>query len=90
MKVVAASYVDWTSMWKILLISIGAGAGLVTIYSIGLVALSVSGYVRSKDEQAAGEQAAPRHNVAALIGAILCLVLVAALAVYGIHVIFKK
>jgi hypothetical protein len=80
-----SSYVDWTSMWKILLISIGAGAGLVTVYALGLFALSASGYLRSDDEPVAA-----RHNVAALAAAVLCLAIVAAGAVYGIHVIFAK
>jgi hypothetical protein len=42
----STSYVDWPSMGKILLISIAAGAGLVTVYSVGLLALSASGYLR--------------------------------------------
>ncbi len=42
----SSSYVDWSSMWKILAISLGAGAGLVAVYAIGLLALSASGYLR--------------------------------------------
>lgn len=80
----STQYVDWASMWKILLISIGAGAGLVGVYSIGLLALSVSGYFRSGTEQTA------TRNTAALVGAVLCLVVVAAGAIYGIHVILAK
>jgi hypothetical protein len=85
MAVLADSYVDWSSMGKILLISICAGAGLVTIYSIGLMALSASGYMRTSDGQAS-----ERHNVAALIGACLCLVVVVGAAIYGIQVMFDK
>ncbi len=80
----STQYVDWGSMWKILLISIGAGAGLVTVYSIGLLALSASGYFRPTGEQVA------QRNVVALVGAVVCLVIVAAGAVYGIHIIFNK
>ena len=49
MNVIAAStsYVDWSSMWKILVIGLGAGAGLAVVYSLGLVALSASGYLPS-------------------------------------------
>ena len=82
----SSSYVDWTSMWKILLISVGAGAGLVAVYSLGLLALSASGYLRSGDESGP----AARHNAVALAAGALCLAIVAAGAVYGIHVIFTK
>lgn len=85
MVVLADSYVDWASMWKILVISVAAGAGLVTIYSIGLLALSASGYLRGGDEGAS-----TRRNVAALVAAAICLLVVAAGAVYGIRVIFTK
>ncbi len=84
--VLADSYVEWASMWKILVISIAAGAGLVTVYSIGLLALSASGYLRRGDT----EQAAPRRNVVALVAAATCLLVVAAGAAYGIRVIFTK
>ena len=85
MVVLADSYVEWSSMWKILVISVAAGAGLVTIYSIGLLALSASGYLRRGDEEAS-----TRRNVAALVAATICLLVVAAGAVYGIRVIFTK
>ncbi len=80
-----SSYVDWPSLWKILLISIGAGAGLVTVYSVGLLALSVSGYLRRGDEPAPH-----RRNVLALAAAVICLAIVAAAAAYGIHVMLAK
>ncbi len=81
-----SSYVDWPSMWKILLISIGAGAGLVTVYSVGLLALSASGYLPRGEEQAD----APRRNVALLITAVICVAVVVAAAGYGIHVMLEK
>ncbi len=84
MTVLADPYVDWASMWQILLISVGAGAGLVTIYAVGLLALSASGYLRPREATAAS-----RH-VSALVAAVLCLVVVVGAAVYGIHVIFAK
>ncbi len=85
MVVLADSYVDWASMWKILAISVAAGAGLVMVYSIGLLALSASGYVRRGDHEASG-----RRNVAALVAAAICLLVVAAGVAYGISVIFDK
>lgn len=80
----SSSYVDWSSMFQVLIISIIAGAGLVTVFSLGLRALSASGYVRIADEQA------PRRNVAALAGAALCLLIVIAGAIYGIYIMLDK
>jgi hypothetical protein len=40
MIVTASSYVDWASMWKILVISVIVGAGLATVFAVGLVSLS--------------------------------------------------
>lgn len=84
MTLAGSSYVDWPSMFKILLISVIAGAGLVTVFSLGLLALSASGYVRIGDEQA------PRRNIAALGGAIICLLIVIGAALYGIQIMFDK
>jgi hypothetical protein len=83
--VIAASYVDWSSMWKILVIGLGAGAGLTLVYSLGLVALSASGYMHSG---ATGTK--PQRNLLAFVGALFCLVIVLAAAGYGISVIFSK
>ena len=87
MNVIAAStsYVDWSSMWKILVIGLGAGAGLAVVYSLGLVALSASGYLPSGTT---GTK--PPRNAFALAGAIVCLLVVLAAAAYGISVIFTK
>jgi hypothetical protein len=87
MNLIAAStsYVDWSSMWKILVIGLGAGAGLAVVYSLGLVALSASGYLPSG---VTGTK--PQRNVFALVGAIVCLLVVLAAAAYGISVIFTK
>jgi ABC-type nickel/cobalt efflux system permease component RcnA len=80
-----STYVDWSSMGKILLISIAAGAGLVSVYSLGLLALSASGYVRREDDASQ-----PQRNVLALVAAVICLCVVVAAAIYGIRVIFEK
>jgi hypothetical protein len=84
-SVLATTYVDWPSMWKILIISVIAGAGLVTVYSLGLRALSASGYLRGDDDSAQSGR-----SIVALIVAALCLLVVVAAAAYGIHVIFAK
>ncbi len=102
----STSYVDWPSMWKILGISIAAGAGLVTVYSVGLLALSASGYLRGANtntvshtgSHAVGSEgtgsdtavATPRRHVVPLIAAVICLAIVVAAAAYGIHVMLAK
>ncbi len=89
MTLASGSYVDWGSMGKILVISIIAGAGLVTVYSVGLLTLSKSGYVRTIDDGSSPGGPAQR-NVAALLAAVICGLIVAAGVVYGIHEIFDK
>ena len=93
----STSYVDWPSMWKILLISVGAGAGLVAVYALGIRALSASGYLRGDDgDTGTGAHAAShgtttrQRNVLALLAAVLCLAIVVGAAVYGIHVMLAK
>ncbi len=81
----STGYVDWSSMWKILVISIAAGAGLVTVFSIGMVALSASGYVRS-----GGEEPAAAHHVLPLVVCVVCGLIVLAGVGYGVHTIFTK
>jgi hypothetical protein len=81
----SSAYVDWSSMWKILVISIVAGAGIVTVFSIGMVALSASGYLRG----GAPDSSAERH-VLPLAVCVVCGLIVVAAVVYGIHVIFTK
>jgi hypothetical protein len=82
--VLASSYVDWASMGKILLISVVVGAGGVTLYAVGLRALSASGYLHQ------GDQPGQQRRVALLLVAVICLVVVVAAAIYGIHVMFAK
>lgn len=43
----ASAYVDWKAMGEIVLIGLVGGAGLVGVFSVGLVALSHSGYTDS-------------------------------------------
>jgi hypothetical protein len=85
MRVLADSYVDWASMWKILVISVCVGAGLVTVYAVGLRALSASGYLRVGEDQAQ-----PKRNAFVLVAAIICIAIVAAGALYGLNVMFDK
>ena len=69
-------------------ISIVAGAGLVTVFAIGLLALSASGYIR--DAEAQQTDAVVRRNVPALAVAVVCAVIVILAVIYGLHEIFVK
>jgi hypothetical protein len=40
--ILATQYVDWNSMWKILVIGVLGGAGLTGVFSFGLVALNAA------------------------------------------------
>jgi cation transporter-like permease len=77
------AYVDWGSMGKILLISVIAGAGLVAVYALGLVALSMSGFLQRAE-------GGPDHRIGPLLVCILCGLVVIAAVVFGIHTIFTK
>jgi hypothetical protein len=86
--VTAASYVDWGSMWKILVISLICGVGLVAVFAVCLLALSRSGYIR--DAEAQQTDAVVRRNAPALAVAVACAVIVIIAAIYGLHEIFVK
>jgi O-antigen ligase len=86
--VTASSYVDWSSMWKILVISLIVGAGLATVFAVGLVALSASGYIH--DAEAPQTGAVVQRNVLALAVAVVCAVIVVLAVIYGVHEIFAK
>ena len=84
----SSSYVDWASMWKILGISIIVGAGLVTVFAVGLVSLSASGYIH--DAEAPQTDAVARKNIPALAVSVVCALIVVLAIVYGVHEILAK
>lgn len=84
MVVIASALIQWDAMVKILLIGIVAGAGLVTVFSFGLVALSASGYIEPADGSAT------KKNVLALLVSGLCFLTVIGGALFGIWEIFNK
>ena len=84
----SSAYINWSSLGTVLLIGILAGAGAVALYSLGLVALSASGYMPSADAQTEGRVV--KRNPLALVGGIVCLLGVAGIAVVGILEIFIK
>ncbi len=86
--IASSAYINWSSLGTVLLIGILAGAGAVALYSLGLVALSVSGYMPGADGQTDGR--AVKRNPLALVGGIVCLLGVVGIAVVGILEIFVK
>jgi hypothetical protein len=81
----ATAYVDWSALWQILVIGLLAGAGLVAVYSVGLVCWSKSGYGQTTPDGAA----APRHLVG-LVAAMGCFAVVVGGVVWGIVVMLAK
>jgi len=78
----SSSYVDWSAMGEILGIGLLAGAGLVAVFSFGLVFLSHSGYEAGTDTV--------RRNPFVLIAAAICFLIVVGGVAYGIDVMLAK
>ncbi|HVX21998.1 MAG TPA: hypothetical protein VHB02_11665 [Acidimicrobiales bacterium] len=77
----SSTYVTWTAMWEIVAIGLGAGAGLTAVFSVGLVALSIT----RRDGGVGG--------VRSIVGwtlAVLCFLVVLGGIAYGISVMFTK
>ncbi len=85
MELLASSgYVDWASLWKIVVIGLLAGSGLVGVYSIGLVALSWT-EVGGKNKAAATTRGA-----IGWVLAVLCFLIVVGGVAYGIDSMLAK
>jgi hypothetical protein len=84
-SLVAMQYVDWTSMWRILVIGILGGAGLTGIFSFGLVALHAAGMDRTTPT---GERM--RLDVWWVVVAVVCFGVVLAGVGYGIYSMLAK
>jgi hypothetical protein len=81
---IAASYVDWNAMWKIVVIGLLGGAGLTAVYSIGLLALNSGGVTHPDDAQ-------PTHrNILLIVVAVLCFLVVLGGVAYGIDTMLSK
>jgi len=78
----ASSYVTWKAMWEIVVIGLVAGAGLTAVYSVGMVALSVTRRV--------GGGAGGARSVVGWVLAVLCFLVVVGGVAYGISVMFTK
>jgi hypothetical protein len=80
-----SQYIEVGALIKILLIGLVAGAGLTAVYSLGVFGLSRGGYGGAADKGPASAR-----NPAALVGAVLCFLVVAAGIGYGISVALTK
>lgn len=87
MHVLAAGggYVDWSALWKIVVVGLLAGAGLTTVYSLGILLLSRAG--AGDGEATAG---AARPHLVTWVGAVLCFLVVLGGIAYGIDTMLAK
>ncbi len=82
MLLASSQYVDWSAMGEILAIGLLAGAGLVGVFSIGLVFLSHSGFEAGTDTV--------RRNPFVLAASVICFLIVVGGVAYGIDVMLAK
>ncbi|GAA4564594.1 hypothetical protein [Planotetraspora kaengkrachanensis] len=73
-------YVDVDALWKVLVAGLAGGVGLVALFAVGLVGLSMR----------TSEHAASRTGAAGLAVALVCFTLVVAGAALGLYVMLKK
>ncbi len=79
----ASSYVDWSAMWQILVAGLLGGAGLVAVYSFGLVFVNAAGGLRT------GQPMRGRRLLELTAAAVCFLVVIGGIA-YGISVMLTK
>jgi hypothetical protein len=79
----ASSYVDWSALWQILVAGLLGGAGLVAVYSFGLVFVNSAGGLRSG-------QPMRGRRLLELIAAAGCFLVVIGGIAYGISVMLTK
>ncbi|RLV48933.1 hypothetical protein D9V37_10080 [Nocardioides mangrovicus] len=79
-----SDYIDLATVGKVIGFAIVAGAGLPLVFALGLRSLSVG--TAEGDEQSFQVT----KNPAALVGAVVCFLLVAAAIVYAVYLITHK
>lgn len=70
-----SDYVDWTTLGKILGIGLGAGAGFVVVFALGVVGIG---------------QFTDHKRSAGLVAAVVCFLVCAGAIAYGITVMMAK
>ena len=81
-----SEYVDTTALLEVLLTSLVGGAGLVTMFAVGL--LGLSRYRPATGD--AGEAAGVRGSVAGLVLAVTCFAVVLVGVGLGLYVMLAK
>ena len=80
-------WINFTALWKIIVLGFLAGAGLPALFAIGLRSLSIpraGGSVAS-----ASDDQVYAGNPVGLVGALLCFAIILAAIGYGIYFIVK-
>jgi hypothetical protein len=73
-------YVDVEALWKVLLVGLAGGVGLVALFAVGLVGLSAR----------TGSNAGSSARTVGLAVAVVCFAIVVAGAALGLYVMLKK
>jgi hypothetical protein len=81
--VLASSYVDWSALWQIFVAGLLGGAGLVAVYSFGLVFVNSAGGLRTGQPMRA-------RRLLELVAAAICFLIVIGGIAYGISVMLTK
>jgi hypothetical protein len=79
----AGDYVNWSDLGQILGIGLLAGAGLVAVYSLGLRLLAAGGGLGQGTKRGLG-------GTVAVIGAVVCFLVVLGGVAWGIDVMLAK
>ena len=84
MFVLATPIVDWNAMWKIFLVALAAGAGVVVMFGFVLLGLKIA------DRSGPAEPAAPDRELGGLTLAVVCALICAGVVVIGVYAMTKK
>ena len=84
MFVLATPMVDWNAMWRIFLVALAAGAGVVVMFGFVLLGLKIA------DRSRAGGTHGSGSRVGGLTLAIVCALICAGVVVIGVYAMTKK
>jgi heme/copper-type cytochrome/quinol oxidase subunit 2 len=84
MFVLATPIVDWNAMWKIFLVALAAGAGVVVMFGFVLLGLKIADRSRTGAANSSGSR------VGGLTLAVVCALVCAGVVVVGVYAMTKK
>jgi hypothetical protein len=94
MLVLASPIVDWNAMWKICVVALAAGAGVVVMFGFVLLGLKIADRSGTDGTQGDGRQGAGTHSAGARAGgwalSIVCAIICAGVVVLGVYAMTKK